>query len=574
VKSAGLDAFALAAARLSALRRLRQPRLQQIASDLRNGHIESAEKELSAHIARHPRDADALCLKAQASVRLDRSREGLSLLARCLELAPDYAAARFDYAKLLLRMHMYGEALAEADRLLTGDNRNPLFRQLKADILTAVGEEEQSLVICRQLAAENPDRAESWIKYGDALRTMGFRDECVAAYRKAIDCRPSFGLAWWRLAYLKTFRFSDADNSAMREQIKRPELTADDRINFQFSLGKAFEDLHDYGRSFEHYAIGNAARRVGVDYQIDTMTSRVAGDTAPFTPAFLRSRSDWGCKAPDPIFVVGRPRSGSTLIEQILSSHPAMEGTAELPYVWDLARRLVDCESAVHGIGYPQVLEKLEPAALAAFGDEYLRNAKLHRKLGRPFFIDKAPANYHHVGLIHLMLPNAKIIDARRHPAACCVSMFKHNYDDTNLRLRELGHVYRDYVQLMAYFDRVLPGRIHRVIYEDMVADPETEIRRLLDYLGLPFEESCLRFYESKRAVRTPSSEQVRRPISGEAVDHWRHFEPWLAPLFESLGSVLVDYPRVPEELDANTGHAARCGDQPAAGQYLSASAG
>jgi len=528
---------------------LRRPRLQKIASDLRNNRLERAETELAEHLARHPEDPDAICMMAQVATRFGRPEEAASLLARCLELAPDFASARFTYAKLLLRLHRYGAAFGEVDRLLAGDGHNPLFLQLKAAILGAIGEDGRALAIFGELAVENPGRAESWVRFGHALRTMGVQETSIAAYRKAIEANPSSGSAWWGLANLKTVRFGEADIGAVKQQLKRPDIAAEDRINLLFFLGKAHEDLGDYARAYEHYAKANAARRLRIDYDWDEFASQVAAHKAVFTPEFLRSRSEAGSKAPDPIFVLGRPRSGSTLIEQILSSHPAIEGTAELPYIADFARRLLERERPARGTCYPQILEKLESAALAALGEEYLERTKAHRKLDRPFFIDKSPANYHHAGMIHLILPNAKIIDARRHPAACCLSMFKHNYTDTNLRLTELGRVYRDYVELMAYFDGVLPGRIHRVIYEELVADPEAEIRKLVAYLGLPFEDSCLRFYETERPVRTPSSEQVRRPISGQAVDHWRNFEPWLAPLIDSLGSVFTAYPRVPEEL-------------------------
>jgi tetratricopeptide (TPR) repeat protein len=523
--------------------------LKQIASNLRNDRIELAEKELTEHLARYPDDPDAICLMARAVGRLDRPREAESLLARCLELAPDFAAARFSYAKVLVLLNRSGAALTEVDRLLIRDSGNPLFRQLKADILYSIGEDEQSLAISEQLAAENPGRAESWVSYGNGLRAVGFREKSIGAYRKAIESCPSSGSAWWSLANMKNLRFSDADIGAMQEQLKRPDIAPDDRFNLRFSLGKAYEDLRAYDRSWEQYAKANAALRLRVDYDLDNMALRVAGNKALFTGEFLRSRSDAGCKAPDPIFILGRPRSGSTLIEQIVSSHSAIEGTAELPFVPALARRLEEREGRACGMDYPGVLGTLEPAALAALGEEYLESTRVHRKLGRPFFVDKNPANYWHVGTLHLILPNAKIIDARRHPAACCLSMFKQKFSKTNLRLSELGRIYRLYVELLAHFDHVLPGRVHRVMYEDMVANPEAEIRKLLDYLGLPFENSCLRFYETERSIRTPSSEQVRKPISGEAVDHWRNFEPWLAPLIESLGSVFTAYPSVPEEL-------------------------
>jgi tetratricopeptide (TPR) repeat protein len=543
------ESFEQAASRLRALRPLHNRRLLQASTDLQCGRIDAAAKALGEFLDRYPGNADAMMLLAQAEARLGRSEAAAELLARCVDLAPGFAAARFEYAKLLARVHRYGAALSEAELLLSGDVANPLFRQLKASILCAIGEDEQALVILRELALENPDRAESWVKYGDTLRVTGSHGESVAAYRQAIRCRPWFGAGWWSLANLKTFCFNENDVHAIEEQLGKPDIPSEDRISLLFSLGKAWEDQGDYRRAFECYAKGNAGRRLAVAHDEDSLTSHLSEQRETFTSGFFQTRSGSGCDAPGPIFILGRPRSGSTLIEQILASHSAIEGTAELPYLAEFAVHLADEKSRHDGTDYPEILAKFELAALTSLGNKYLESARIHRKTDRPLFIDKAPANYHHVAMIHLILPKARIIDARRHPVATCLSMFKHNYTDTNLRLAELGRVYRDYVALMEHFDRVLPGRIHRVIYEELIADPEAEIRRMLDYLGLPFEKPCLRFYETGRAVRSPSSEQVRRPISNDAVDYWRHFQPWLDPLLHSLGSVATVYPHVPDEL-------------------------
>jgi tetratricopeptide (TPR) repeat protein len=549
ITAAGPDSFANAAAQLDAQRPIRRPRLQQLAAELYSGSIGAAETGLTDYLVRRPDDVDAIHLLALTVARQGRRNEAAALLARCVDLAPEFAAARFNYAKLLLQMDRYVAALHEVDRLLADDGTNPLFRQAKANILGFMGDTEQELAICEQLAAENPDRPESQVAYGHALRSMGLRDKSVAAYRRAIACNPSFGLAWWGMANMKTVRFTDADIALMLDQLKRPDVAPDDRMQIQIALGKAYEDQRAYQRSFEHYAKANAAMRLRFEYDADRTASRVAANKALFTADFLKSRSEAGCKASDPIFVLGQPRSGSTLIEQILSSHSAIEGTAELPYIPSLVLRLEECECRDLQTDYPGVLGKLPPSLLTALGEDYMRDTAVHRKLGRPFFIDKKPANYHHIGLIHLILPNAKIIDARRNPAACSLSIFKQYYSRTRPRLGEIGRAYRDYVELLAHFDRVMPGRVHRIIYEELVADPEAEVRRLLAYLGLPFEESCLRFYETERAILTPSSEQVRRPITGEAVDYWRNYEPWLGPLIQSLGTVMTAYPDVPDEL-------------------------
>jgi tetratricopeptide (TPR) repeat protein len=546
-----MGAFARAAAQLGKKRPLRNPRLRQIVSAMREGHLDRAEKELAAYLAKNKRDADALFLMARALYRQDRREEAIEHLQRCLEIAPDFTAARSEHAKQLAEMNRYAAAQAELDRLLAEDPANPLFRQMKAGVLGNIGDNAESTALYEALAKENPDRADCWVSYGHALRVSGSSKQSIAAYRRAIAIRPSCGQAYWSLANLKTFRFEPGDIPAMHEQLLRSDLSPSDRAGFQFALGKAYEDLGDYARSWEQYATVNAAMRLNSGYNPDALTAAVTANKALFTPEFLRSREGWGCSAPDPIFILGRPRSGSTLVEQILSSHSAIEGTAELPYIGNLAKRLARRQGlgVVLDTDALAALAALNEAEVEALGEEYLAYAGAHRKLGRPFFIDKKPDNYLFTGMIHLILPNAKIIDARRNPADSCLSTFKLYSAAGRLRITELGRSYREYVELMAHFDRVLPGKVHRVIYENMVDDPETEVRRMFDYLALPFEEGTLRFYETKRTILTPSSEQVRRPITKDAVDYWRRFEPYLGPLMKSLGSVLTDYPEVPEEL-------------------------
>jgi tetratricopeptide (TPR) repeat protein len=549
------DAFSIAVADLAKLRPLQNPILQQIALSLQNNRVEFASRELVNYLSKYPDDPAALYLAAQLENRFHRPAKAAVTLARCLELAPDYFAARFAYASTLYTLHEFVAALSETERLLTEDADNPLFLQLKAGLLDKIGEGAGALAIWERLTAQYPAQEESWRRYGDALRALGFLEKAATAYRKAIDCRPSFGQAWWNLASLRVFQFSDADIAAMHEQLQRPDLAVEDRIDLLFALGRAYEDLRVYEKSYSHYAKANAAKRLQRSESAQAPASGVAEKVRVFTPAFLHGRSGGGFPTPDPIFVVGRPRSGSTLLEQILSSHSAIEGTGELPYIVGLAAQLRERRKSADGAGYDQLLERLDASEFRALGEEYLKKAQSHRKLGRQLFVDKTPNNYHHLGLIRLILPNAKIIDVRRNPAANCFSIFKLNYATlklnyrgVNLNLSELGRVYCDYVELMAHFDRVLPGWVHRVIYERLVADPETEIRNLLDYLGLPFEDSCLHFYQTERAVRTPSAGQVRRAISGEEVDQWRNFEPWLAPLLASLGAVFTEYPAVPRE--------------------------
>jgi len=527
----------------------RDPRLMEPALALAEGRIAVAEPLLRNHLQRFPTDVAAIRMLAEIASRIGRYTDAENLLTRCLELAPGFRAARHNYAIVLHRNNKPVEALAQIEELLAVEPRSPSFRNLKATVLARVGEYDEAIRLYEQLLGEYPRHAKVWLSHGHALKTAGRQDDSVAAYRKSIELEPGLGEAYWSLANLKTFRFSAADVAAMRAQLERSDLTQEDRFHFHFSLGKAAEDAQDYAASFRHYAEGNRLRKEAVPYDSNTVAENVRRSRALFTPAFFAARRGAGCTAPDPIFVVGLPRSGSTLVEQILSSHSAIEGTMELPDVVGIVKELSGRSRRSEVSKYPEVLESLEPGALRELGERYLQQTRIQRKTDAPFFIDKLPNNWAHVGLIHLMLPNAKIIDTRRHPLSCCFSGFKQHFargQNFSYALDDIGRYYADYVTLMAHYDAVLPGRVHRVIYERMVEDTESEVRRLLEYCGLPFEEACLRFYENDRAVRTASSEQVRQPIFRDAVDHWRHYEPWLDPLKAALGPTLDAYPAAP----------------------------
>ncbi len=525
------------------------PELLQAAGALCDGRLAVAERQLRDFLKRHPTDVTALRMLAEIGARLGRYEDAEALLARCLALAPGFDAARFNYATVLYREGKPTEALTQLDTLLARAADNPNYRTLKAAALNHLGEHGQSIGIYETLLAQYPQQPKGWMSYGHALKTVGRQGDSIAAYRRSLDQAPSLGEAYWSLANLKTFRFDPADIAAMRAQLARQYITDEDRFHLHFALGKALEDAGDYAPSFEHYAQGNALRRRTLDYDAEETSRQVRRSKAVFTVPFFAARAGMGCPAPDPIFIVGLPRAGSTLIEQILASHSAVEGTMELPDIMALARRAGGGRIRGEEADYPAPLAELGADDLRALGEEYLRRTRVHRKLDRPFFIDKMPNNFAQLGLIHLILPNARIIDARRHPLGGCFSGFKQHFargQGYTYDLTDVGRYYADYVTLMAHFDAVLPGRVHRVIYEAMIADPETQVRRLLDYCGLPFEAGCLRFYENDRAVRTASSEQVRQPIFADAVDHWRHYEPWLDPLKAALGPVLDAYPDAP----------------------------
>ena len=525
------------------------PKLMSAALALAENRIPEAEAQLREHLRRHPTDVLAIRMLAEVAARIGRTHDAETLLRRCVELAPGFRMARQNFAMILHRQNKWTEALKEVDGLLVDEPSNPGLRNLKAAVLGRIGEYEPSITLYRAVLQDYPRQPKVWMSLGHALKTANHNAEAIEAYRRCTELAPRFGEAWWSLANLKTFRFTEADLATMRAQLAG-ELDNDDRFHFHFTLGKALEDAGDYAASFDHYARGNALRRKLVRHDADDNSAHVARSKKLFTREFFAARAGWGCASPDPVFIVGLPRSGSTLVEQILASHSQVEGTQELPDVTMIARMIANRTSRADGKAYPRALEKYSAEELQALGERYLENTRIQRKTTRPFFIDKMPNNFAHTGLIHLMLPKAKIIDARRHPLGCCFSCFKQHFargQTFTYELGEIGRYYRDYVELMSHFDAVLPGRVHRVFYEAMVDDTEGEIRRLLEYCGLPFEPGVLKFHENQRAVRTASSEQVRRPIFREGLDQWRHFEPWLEPLKQSLGDVLDDYPRVPE---------------------------
>jgi tetratricopeptide (TPR) repeat protein len=541
------------AAEMAYLRSVRasvtDPELVKAATALVENRLAVAEQTLRAILMARPTDVAAIRMLAETGMRLGRYDDAENLLARCVELAPGFTAARHNYATVLYRQNKSQAAIAEVDRLLADDPANPGYRNLKAAALARIGEYEQAIDLYGAVLKDQPRQPKVWMSYGHSLKTVGRQAECIEAYRRCVALAPQFGEAWWSLANLKTVTFGEADVAAMAGQLRRADLSDEDRFHLEFALGKAREDAGDYEGSFGHYQRGNALRRQGLDYEAEETEEQVRRAKALFTQPFFAARAGQGSSAPDPIFVVGLPRSGSTLVEQILASHSQVEGTQELPDIIALARRIGGKARRASESRYPEALAELGPRELTALGEEYMARAEVHRKLGRPFFIDKMPNNWAHLGLICLALPNAKIVDARRHPLGCGFSGFKQHFargQGFTYDLADIGRYYVSYVEYLAHFDAILPGRIHRVIYERMVSDPEAETRALLAHCGLPFEHACLRFYENERAVRTASSEQVRQPIFTDAADHWRNYDPWLGPLKAALGPVLDAYPDAP----------------------------
>lgn len=519
------------------------PELRDAAAALGAGNSEEAEKLVRRRLTAHPNDVVALCLLADIAERYGRNADAAHLLRRVMRMAPGYTRARHNYAVILMRQNRADEALVECERLLERAPKDVELRKLRSAILVKRLEYEQAIGVCQELLAEDANQPAVWTSLGHMLKSVGRRADSIEAYRKAIVLAPAYGEPYWSLANLKTNEVRDRELEAMRLQLEASAASEVDRTHFHFALGKALEERQCYEEAFRHYDKGNRLRRKVRPYDPALLADHVRRSVSLFSTSFFDERSGFGASASDPIFVVGLPRSGSTLVEQILASHSGVEGTMELP---DVARIAAALDGNGEGASrYPDVLETLEPERFAALGESYLDHTRGHRKLGTPSFVDKMPNNFAHIGLIHLMLPNARIIDVRRHPLACGFSVYKELFagsQNFSYSLEHIGRYYRLYLDLMRHFDAVLPARVHRLIYEDLVDDTEGELRRLLDYCDLPFEQSCLNFYENRRAVSTASAEQVRQPINRRGIDHWRHFEAWLTPLAESLGDALETY--------------------------------
>lgn len=515
---------------------------------LRAGHalvanqLHEAEPLLRDRLKRDPYDYSAIRMMAELAARIGRLGDSENLLRRTLELAPSFQSARANLATILYRQNRAPEALEQLELLAAEGELPDGVRNLKAAALGRVGGYQEAIALYRDVLARHGEQPKIWMSLAHLLKTVGEQEESIAAYRRAIDLAPSLGEVWWSLANLKTVQFDEADVAAMTAALDDAALSADDQLHLHFALGKAFEDRRDAENAWDHYEAGNRIRAAQLHHDPGRITGIVDRSMALMTPEFFASRDGQGFAAPDPIFILGLPRAGSTLVEQILASHSQVEGTMELPDIFNLVRRIDGKHERSERGNYPEGLAQLDAAALNALGREYLDTTRIQRGESKPFFIDKMPNNWAYAGFIRLILPNAKIIDARRHPLDCGFSNFKQHFargQTFSYNLTHIGRYYSDYVRMMAHLDAVQPGRIHRVIHERLVEDPEAEIRALLAYCGLGWEDACLNFHQTRRAVRTASSEQVRRPLSKAGFDQWKPFERWLGPLKDALGPAL-----------------------------------
>jgi len=521
-------------ARVSAL----PPHLMAVTNHLHEGRLAAAEEICRAWLQKHPKDTEGMRLLADIGMRMGILDDAEFLLESALEFNPHDIQIRLDYMQVLRRRQKFEAAREQAERLYNIDPQNPLFASHLAIESMQTSEFERAFALFDQVLAKVPNDPATLTSKGHALKTTGKQEEAVSAYRAAIAAKPDHGDAWYALANLKTWRFQDSDIGAMRAQLQRPELAFMDKVHLSFAMAKALEDRGEYEESFGHYRTGNELKRRQARYDAEMMTRELQAQADHCTPDLFARHAGSGHDAPDPIFILGLPRAGSTLLEQILASHSQIDGTLELPNILALAHRLRGRKAGQSR--YPQVLHELEREQLEQFGRDFIENTRIHRQ-GAPFFIDKMPNNFRHIGLIQLILPNAKIIDARRAPMDCCFSGFKQLFaegQEFTYGLHEVGRYYADYVALMEHWDTVLPGKVLRVSHEDVLDDVEAQTRRILEFLGMPFEDACLDFHKTERAVRTASSEQVRRPINRSGQDAWKPFEPWLDPLKAALGDL------------------------------------
>jgi tetratricopeptide (TPR) repeat protein len=503
-----------------------------------DGEIYEAERIARQYLLAHGDHIEAMRLLAKIGMKLDVADDAELLLENVVRLAPDYQAARYEYALALLQRHKHVRAREEMEKLLKIDPNNRVYRTTHATVCTGFGDYRLALPLYRELLAETPQNAELHLSIAHSLKTLGQTQQAIESYRAAAAARPRYGEAFWSLANLKTYRFTDAELAQMKADESLPDTQLADRYHLCFALGKALEDCAQYAESFAYYERGNALKKSECRYRPEPLERSARLQASVCTREFFAARQGYGCPDLAPIFVLGLPRSGSTLLEQVLASHSQVEGTMELADIPRLVQELQGRENADSAPRYPAVLADLHADALRQLGEKYLHDTRVYRA-GKPRFIDKMPNNFRHIGLIHLILPNAKIIDARRDPMACCFSNFKQLFasgQQFTYSIEDIARYYRMYVELMAHWDSAIPGKILRVQYEDVVDDLDANVRRMLEFCELDFEPACVSYFKTERTVHTASSEQVRLPIYREGKDQWRHYAPWLKPMQDALG--------------------------------------
>ena len=516
--------------------------LLAVVSYLSEDRLADAERLCKHFLRSNKTHVEGMRLLAEICTRNKVFDEAEFLLESCLEFEPAHTEAHIQYVNILLRMQKFATAHEHAGQLLAEAPQDERVRSLHAAASSGIGDSSGAIASYRQLQEANPNNHLYPISLAHVYKADGDIDRAIDLYQQAYRIKRDHGDAYWSLANTKSYVFS-AEEMEQMAALEANAATADeDRVQLAFALGSAFETQGDYAQAFAYYAKGNARKLSSTSHTPEQLQQRIDGQIEVCTQALFESRSGVGCAAADPIFIVGLPRAGSTLLEQILASHSAVDGTMELHNVLNLAKRLRGRDEAGEAPRYPRILAELDADYFRRFGEQFIDDTRAYRGEA-PFFIDKMPNNFFHIGLIRLILPNAKVIDARRQPMACCFSGFKQLFgegQEFSYGLAEIGNYYRQYVKLMAHWDEVLPGFVLRVQHEAVVDDLEAQVRRLLNFCGLPFEQACVDFHRTERSVRTPSAEQVRQPIYRSGLDQWRNFEPWLGPLKEALGEDLL----------------------------------
>jgi len=515
------------------------PEIRSVASFLYEGKLFKAERLCREYLKRHPKHVEAMRLLALIGAKLHVLDDAEFLLESALEFDPNNFQVRTDYIGILQRRQKFSQALDQAKLIQESDPDKNSFQLIYANALAAAGKYEEALKLYLKELPKQPNNATLQMAMGHAFKTIGNQKKAVSSYENATRVRSDFGDAYWSLANLKTYKFSAKQIRSMENTVADPETNLEDQYHACFALGKALEDKGEYEKSFHYYKKGNSLKKTESRYDSMKMTEELDLQMEVCAKSFFEERYGFGTDAPDPIFIVGLPRAGSTLLEQILASHSQVEGTLELPNILSLVRKLQGRRRVSDTPRYPDILKTLSKDDYGKFGDQYITDTAFHRTQKKAFFTDKMPNNFRHVGLIHLILPNAKIIDARRDPMDCCFSCYKQLFaegQEFTYNLEDLSQYYKDYVKLMNHWDNVLPGRVLRINHEEVIEDLEGQVKRLLDYCGLPFEDQCLEFYKTDRAVRTASSEQVRQPIY-QSSEQWKNFEPYLTELKSIPGS-------------------------------------
>jgi tetratricopeptide (TPR) repeat protein len=532
-----------AAAHVATLKKL-PPEVVTATALFSDGELAEAEQIIRAFLLKNGHHVEAMRLLARIGIERDVLDDAQLLLEAVLDVTPDYQAARFEYAQVLSKRHMHQRALEQAEKLLVADPSNRNYRTLYALTCVGLGLHERAIELYRELLNGATQPADLHLSIAHSLKTLGRRDEAISEYHAAATSRAGYGDVYWSLANLKTYRFEDAELAQMYAAESASATPVVDRYHLCFALGKALEDQQQYSKSFDYYSRGNALKRAESHYRPEVIELNTRLQIEVCTPELFARHRDSGVGAADPIFVVGLPRSGSTLIEQILASHSTVEGTQELADVPRIVADLKGREPEIDKPRYPAVLTHMNAEDFRRLGEKYLTDTRVYRT-GKAHFIDKMPNNFRHIGLIHLMLPNAKIIDARREPMACCFGNLKQLFaqgQEFTYSVEDIARYYRTYLDLMRHWETVLPGRVLRVHHEDVVDDLEGSVRRLLDFCELEFDPACVEFHKTERSIRTASSEQVRQPIYREGLEQWRHFDPWLGPLRDSLGDAVTRY--------------------------------